>query len=122
MPSLTNLDRIFSEYIRKRDTPNGAGQCCTCGKLLQYKGSHCGHFMSRVHQSTRYDEQNCAIQCPFCNTYRQGEQYQFGIYIDRRWGKGTAESLLHKSRMLCKRNRNDILYLTKEFRTKIKEL
>ena len=42
---IKKLDKVFSEYIRKRDTDkNGYGLCCTCAKRLHYKEGHAGHF------------------------------------------------------------------------------
>ena len=99
-------DKTFSEFIRKRDSVTyiqneeglslPAGYCITCNKLVPTKGvgtGHCGHFIPRGCKLTRFDEDNCALQCGYCNTYRQGEQYKFGKAIDSRWGKGTAERL-----------------------------
>jgi len=112
------LDRVFSEYIRLRDSVDGYGNCCTCGKYIPVKGNHCGHFISRRFQATRFDEQNCALQCVSCNTYNQGRQYEFGLYIDKRWGKGTAEKLLIKSKQTVKRTQYEIDELTKYYKQK----
>ena len=65
---IKKLDKIFSEYIRKRDSDaNGFGKCCTCNKKLHYKDAHAGHFMSRRHYATRWDPENVAMQCSYCN-------------------------------------------------------
>lgn len=51
--------------------------------------------MSRMHNITRYDEENTASQCYGCNVMHQGRQYQFGKEIDLLYGSGTADRL-HK--------------------------
>ena len=68
-----SLDRIFSIYIRKRDSNNeGYGQCCTCGEWLYWKNGDAGHYISRKHNNTRYHERNVHLQCRKCN--RGGER------------------------------------------------
>ena len=115
------LDRVFSLFIRQRDSKNGFGNCCTCGKLVDIKEAHCGHFISRRHQATRFNEKNCALQCVACNTFNQGRQYEFGIYIDKRWGEGTAEKLLIESRQTVKRSKLDIDVLTNYYKGLLKD-
>ena len=66
-----------------------------------------GHFQSRRFMATRYDEQNCAVQCVGCNCFKQGEQFRFSIYIDSKYGEGTAEDLQYKARQIQKFSRVD---------------
>ncbi len=90
------LDKWFSLYIRLRDANDyGLVQCFTCGCIKQYnKGMQCGHFQSRSHLATRFDEQNCQAQCVSCNMFKQGEQYKFSLQLDGKYGEGTAEELM----------------------------
>jgi hypothetical protein len=87
------LDKWFSLYIRLRDaTDEGMVQCFTCGVVKYYKsGMQCGHFQSRRHLPTRFDEENCAPQCVSCNMFKQGEQYKFALNLDAKYGEGTSE-------------------------------
>jgi hypothetical protein len=103
------LDKWFSLYIRLREaTDEGLVQCFTCGNVNSYKvGMQNGHFMSRQFMSTRYDEQNCQVQCVGCNMFKFGEQFKFSLALDYKYGKGTAEELLHKSRQINKMNSKD---------------
>jgi hypothetical protein len=105
----TKLDNIFSLYIRLREaTDEGLVQCFTCGNVNNYKvGMQNGHFMSRKFMATRYDEQNCQVQCVGCNMFKFGEQFKFSLALDYKYGKGTAEELLHKSRQINKMNSKD---------------
>jgi len=88
------LDNIFSLYIRARDK-----SCITCGSK---ENLQCGHFQSRKHNATRFDEVNCASQCVSCNVYNHGEQYEFGKQLDLIYGKGTAERLKQKAQEIKK--------------------
>lgn len=43
--------------------------------------------------AVRFSSQNCNAQCPHCNRFRAGEQYEHGRAIDRKYGNGTADQL-----------------------------
>jgi len=103
------LDKWFSLYIRLKDaTSEGAVICITCGCVKNYKqGMQNGHFQSRSHLATRFDEQNCQPQCVGCNMFKQGEQYKFGMYLDAKYGLGTAEELEFMSKVNVKMMRID---------------
>jgi hypothetical protein len=118
------LDRVFSEYIRLRDSNSfGNCNCITCGRYGSWKyAMDAGHFISRNHLSTRFNEKNCAAQCLNCNRFSSGKQYEFGIAIDKKYGKGTAEQLLILSKIKCKYDDKILQLKIDEFRAKIKEL
>jgi hypothetical protein len=92
------LDTVFSIYIRRRYAVNDISKCVTCGKEDHWKSLQCGHFMSRKHMSTRWNEDNCQVQCAGCNVFRYGEQYIFGQYL----GDKLANELYIKSKETCK--------------------
>ena len=48
------LDKVFSQYIRRRFAVNEIAKCVTCGKQAHWKDLQAGHFMSRKHYSTRW--------------------------------------------------------------------
>jgi 5-methylcytosine-specific restriction endonuclease McrA len=81
------LDSVFSIYIRRRFAVNDIAKCVTCGKEDNYQNLQCGHFMSRKHLSTRWNEDNCQVQCAGCNVFRYGEQYKFSLYLGNNLSK-----------------------------------
>ena len=102
------LDKWFSLYIRLREANEyGYCQCFTCGKVGHYKtgGMQNGHFQSRKHMATRFDEENCQVQCVACNMFRQGEQFKFGMNLDAKYGEGKAEELEFLARTIYKVSR-----------------
>ena len=102
------LDKWFSLFIRLRSaTKEGACQCFTCGKVAHYKKMQCGHFQSRRHHATRWDETNCQVQCLKCNMFEQGEQFKFGLRLDNKFGEGTAKELEFLSNQITKVSRVD---------------
>jgi hypothetical protein len=103
------LDNIFSLFIRLRGANEfGLVQCFTCGTVKHYKkGMQNGHFQSRRFMSTRFDEENCQIQCVKCNMFEQGQQYQFGLQLDAKYGEGTADELIFLAHKTVKFTRSD---------------
>ena len=108
-------DKYFSLYIRKRDKDK---PCITCGRRTT--DADCGHFISRRYEATRYDEKNAHGQCIKCNRFEYGNQYAHGQAIDKRYGAGTAEGLLLKSRWTAKRTQYDYEMIAEEFKNKLK--
>ena len=102
------LDSVFSIYIRNRFAKNGKAKCFTCCKVDDVTRLHAGHFISRKHYATRWDEVNVQVQCPKCNLFGQGEQYTFGLNLDKQFGEGTAEKLQQKARGLVKLSNADL--------------
>lgn len=63
------LDKEFSLFIRLRDCmPNGFFRCISCGQIKPFVQADCGHYFSRTHLATRFDENNCHAECRHCLT------------------------------------------------------
>ena len=112
------LDTIFSEYIRRRYAKNDIAECVTCGKKDHWKKLQAGHFMSRKHYSTRWDERNVEVQCQGCNVWRYGEQYKFSLHL----GNELADELLIKSRQIEKFSNADLVMMYETYKQKVKDL
>ena len=107
------LDAVFSQYIRLKGADDlGNVSCFTCGKVTHWYGDgmQCGHFMSRKHYSTRWNENgNCMPQCVSCNVYNYGQQFIFSKNLDEKFGDGTAEELYVKSKEVVKFSNDELL-------------
>jgi len=104
------LKRVFSEYIRLRDSnEHGYVQCITCPKVYHWRRIHAGHFVPSVKSATRYHEKNVHGQCAWCNSFLEGQQYLYAKRIDERYGEGTAEFLICVGRTSVKRTRTDLI-------------
>ena len=102
------LDSVFSQYIRLKDSVDGYATCFTCGKKDHWKKLQNGHFQSRKHYATRWDEQNCQVQCAGCNVFRYGEQFLFAKYLDERFYAGLSDELYIKSKQIVKYTNSEI--------------
>jgi len=115
-----DLDKVFSLYIRLRHaSKDGIVKCFTCDKTAHYKKMHAGHFMSRKHHATRWNEDNVQVQCVKCNLFGQGEQYAFGKLLDIRIAEGKAEELQELSRTTVKYMRFEYEDMIKFYKEKV---
>jgi hypothetical protein len=115
---ITKLDSIFSQYIRLRYSKNEIATCVTCGKQDHWKKLQAGHFISRKHYATRFDEDNVQVQCSGCNVFRYGEQYLFSKYL----GADLSEELLMKSRKIQKFTDSELLDMIELYNEKVNNL
>ena len=118
-------DRLFSLWVRQRDAMEGVCRCITCNTPHPWRSIHCGHFMSRRHELTRYNEKNAHAQCVHCNTFDQGEQYKHGMAIHKKYGNGRdfnflADNLTKLSKISCKRSWFDYKIIGDELLEKLK--
>lgn len=80
----------FNAFIRARD----AGQACiSCGRNTGCK-INAGHYLSvGSHPNLRYNENNCHLQCEFCNTYKSGNQAAYRPRLIEKIGLQSVEEL-----------------------------
>tara|TARA_R110000772_G_scaffold239144_2_gene351165 strand:+ start:289 stop:666 length:378 start_codon:yes stop_codon:yes gene_type:complete len=109
------LDTVFSQYIRRKDLINGMATCITCGKIAEPKKLQCGHFMSRRHYSTRWEENNAGVQCYGCNITNQGMQYAFSQYL----GNKLSEEMYIKSKQTVKFADIDLIEMIEDYTKKL---
>lgn len=110
------LDTVFSQYIRQKNAVNEIATCFTCGKQDHWKKLQNGHFQSRRHYSTRWNEQNCQVQCAGCNVFKYGEQFIFGKKLDEKYGEGTAEELYIKAKKIVKLSNDELIDLINNYK------
>jgi hypothetical protein len=119
----SKLWKIFSEYIRLRDSDeNGYGQCFTCSRVLHYKKGDCGHGIGRQYKGTKYNEKNNHLQCKPCNGFEGGRREIYKEHVDKLYGSNTWELLELAARQPSKRSQFDIDALTKYYTEQVKIL
>lgn len=90
------LDTIFSLYIRNRDR----GTCFTCGVQKPISQMQNGHYISRSHNNTRYDEQNCNCQCVGCNVFKHGNMDVYALQLQKKYGPSILEELQKRKNVI----------------------
>ena len=113
---IKKLDTVFSQYIRTRTADHkGTVECYTCGKKDHWKKMQCGHFQSRKYYSTRWNEDNCQVQCVGCNMFKSGEQYKFGLKLNKDYGENKAEKLFLLAKKTKKFHNFEILEMIEKY-------
>lgn len=112
------LDRVFSEYIRKRD----GYRCIVCGATRESTVIQCGHLFSRVSHSARFDELNASAQCMGCNLRHE---FDFEPYR-RAWlakhSQDEYDSLYARWSQSTKFTNSDLQYLIIHYQDKLEAL
>jgi len=117
------LDRVFSEFIRRRDSDqNGNISCISCGKIVNWKQSDAGHYVNRKHMSLRYDEKNVNAQCRACNRFDEGNVIGYTRGLFAKHGTDIFDYLRVKKSNICKMGSFEYQALISEYQRKIKDL
>lgn len=116
------LDQVFSHWTRLRYTDlNGEVGCISCGKRAHWKEMHAGHFITRAKYATRWNEKNVMPQCPRCNLYLQGAQWEFGHALNDKFGGNTTDELIRLSNQTLKMGEPEAQDLIKYYQQQIKD-
>lgn len=117
------LDRIFSEYIRRRDSDKhtGYGRCISCGRIIHWRDGDAGHYVNRQHMSLRYDERNVHLQCRKCNRFDEGNMLGYTQALIRKYGDKILDYLSAKRHNVCRMSQSDYEVLIKRYQDKINE-
>lgn len=117
------LDKIFSLYIRLRDAmPNGMVKCISCGKIVPFTQVDCGHFYSRIHTATRWDEDNCNAECRYCNRMSAEHLIGYRANLVKKIGQQRVDFLEVKAHQTVKRDDFVMQLLIKEYKKKVEAL
>lgn len=107
----TKADQVFSLYIRNRDQ----GVCITCGIKKPVKEMQAGHFVSRRHLATRYDEWNVNCQCMQCNVFLKGNMVKYAKALMDKYGDNIVRELDEKSKKTAQLKRADYLAIIEAY-------
>ena len=117
------LDRIFSEFIRLRDSDeNGYIRCISCNSIHKWKESDAGHYVNRSIMSLRYDEKNVNAQCRHCNRFQEGNMIGYNHGLIDKHGDSVISYLNIKRFNFCKMGDVEYNSLIKYYQRKVKEL
>lgn len=108
-------DRVYSIYIRLKGSKDGMNACYTCGKIYAVKELQCGHFISRTHLNTRWDERNTKPQCFSCNVWKRGEGARFAKHLIEEYGHSIIEELDMQRSVIKQMKRADYVELINKY-------
>lgn len=105
------LDRVFSLYVRKRDK----GVCITCGAKGEPKYMQAGHYVSRGHYATRWDERNVHCQCMRCNVFLSGNYPLYSEKMIEKYGLEIIRELNRLGQTIAKYSNQDLENLIQKY-------
>lgn len=106
---------IFALYIKNRDN----WTCFTCGKTERGPSMHAGHFVSRSHNSTLFDEMNVNAQCAWCNMFRNGQPHVYAEKLIQIHGQMKFMELVRKSRETKQFSKQELLEIHDFYKAKL---
>jgi hypothetical protein len=119
---ISDLDSIFSLYIRIRDSDeNGLCKCITCSHTGNYKTFDAGHYIHRSDLNTRWHPKNVFAQCKKCNQFKDGMSLKFAEVLEE-IEKGITEYLYYISKQIWKPTKDELKELIIEYRFKLNEI
>lgn len=119
----TKLDRIFSEFIRLRDSDeNGYCRCISCNSIHHWKDMDAGHYVNRRHMSLRFDEKNVNAQCRSCNRFDEGNAIGYNHGLVEKYGDSVISYLNIKKFNFCQMGKVEYETLINCYQEKVKEL
>lgn len=112
---IKKLDKVFSLYIRKRDSDDGAFYCCSCRQWKPDDQADAGHYINRSHMATRWREDNVHSQCRKCNRFEEGNAAGYTIFMLQRYGYPRIELLAAMSRETANWSESDLELMIKDY-------
>ena len=117
------LDKVFSQYIRLRDAyPNGTFRCISCGKIKPFEQADAGHFHSRRHMATRFDEDNVSAECRACNRFSADHLIGYRENLIKKIGTQRFQLLEVKAHSIKKWSCFELEQLIKYYTVLVKKL
>ncbi|MCK5016228.1 MAG: recombination protein NinG [Candidatus Peribacteraceae bacterium] len=125
--AIKTADDWFSRWVRignKKTILNGDDVYCQCYTTKSYYHIleiQCGHFITRGHFSTRYDENNARPQSVFANRYKSGMPLEFEQNLIKELGANTIDILKLRGQLIIKQTIPDLRDIAKKYRIKVRE-
>lgn len=118
------LKKIFSEYIRLRDSKNGICICISCGRPVPIKECHAGHFISvGKSKALEFEELNVNAECESCNVYNSDHLIGYANNLIKKYGPDIIDRL-NRMKTSAVRQRKNYEYeaLIQLYKLRIKKL
>ena len=126
MASLTKnekaLDKIFSKWVRYSRAKNGYCVCVSCEKMEPPEDMDAGHYLSREHKATRWNEMNCWPQCRSCNRFKEGRKDGYALFLEKKYGHGILQELEKQKWTPVKIDDLQIMAMVHEYKQKLHDL
>jgi len=116
-------DRVFSLYIRLRDTnDDGFGICCSSGRYTDWSQIQNGHYISRKYMKYRFSEINCNGQSAMDNVRLSGNIVEYRRFMIEKYGVEAELALFLGSKEEFHYNSEFLLDVIKIYAPQVKKM
>lgn len=91
-------------------------RCISCGQIKPYEQADCGHFHSRRHMATRFDEDNAHAECRACNRFSADHLIQYEKNLKAKIGQLRFDKLAWRASQAKKWTDFELIELTKYYK------
>lgn len=117
---VSELDRQFSLFIRKRDSLQTGGACRFRRELFCAGPIECCfHFITRSKHSVRWDERNAVGSCRGCNFTMEFNPHPYINWYISKYGLVAYEALFRDSNKIAKFENGQLEDMIEVFKNKI---
>jgi len=81
-----------------------------------------GHYVSRNHNTVRYDPRNVHPQCKKCNRFREGNKSGYTLFLHSKYGMETIEELNQAQYQVKRFKVDELQEMIKEWREELRKL
>lgn len=113
------LWKEFSIFIRRREADaDGYTKCFTCGKRDHWKNLDAGHYIAKNIGGANlyFHEKNVWPQCTHCNRFLHGNQHQYAMRLQARFGNQILEWLEAYRKGSVQYNAGELMVLIKYYK------
>ena len=96
--------------------PGGAFRCISCGQFKRIEQADCGHFHSRKHMATRFDERNAHAECRACNRFSADHLIKYQENLIRLIGEEEFDRLNIRAKSVKQWSETDLKELAKYYK------
>lgn len=114
--------RVFSKYIRLRDTSKLGTECYTCGKYGNLKTMDAGHFQPGRWGVFLFDERQCHAQCKKCNIFLHGNWPEYYKRMVKEYGQDEVNQMLEDRTQVKQWKVYELEEIYKKYKTKLAAL
>lgn len=91
--------------------------CYTCNAYVEGKNKQAGHWISRQHFSTRWDERNVRTQCFRCNIWLRGNSAAYAGNLLEELGEKEFKALIQRGKEIKQWSVKELEELIKKYET-----
>lgn len=119
---IKELDIVFGNFIKLRDTKNGVINCFICGRRVPRNEAEVMHFIGRQSMPVRFHEENAHTGCHECNCMDSEHLVKYLRRMNDAYGEEKVLYLTRQSRSLQKWMPFEINSMIDFYKAKIKGL